>query len=166
MNTSPVSPESLESRIAPAALSGLGDELAGPMPAAAIAQPVDAEAPPLMVDENVVLSPRSGNIDLGTVVPDITTVPVDSSILGDLSAAASQAILQSASTLDVLATSALGGEPTGIGALGIGAADGTPAGIDTTSALESGATDITDRVLVRTGGFASANPESLLIVKV
>jgi hypothetical protein len=163
----PVSPESLESRIAPAALGGLGDDLAGPLPAAAIAQPVDAEAPPLMVDENVVVSPRSGNIDLGTVVPDITTVPVDGSIIGDLSVAASEAILQSASTLNVLATSALGGEPTGVGTLGVGDGDGAQAGIDTgESALESSATNIADLVLIKTGGFASANPESLLIVKV
>ena len=162
----PLSPESLESRIAPAALSGLGDEFAGPLPAAAVAESVDAQAPPLMVDENVVLSPRSGNVDLGTVVPDITTVPVDGSVIGDLSAAASEAILQSASTLNILATSALGGEPTGIGKLGVSQVHDATGGIDTKSALESGASSVADLVLIKTGGFASANPESLLIVKV
>jgi len=60
----------------------------------------------------------------------------------------------------------LGGAPTGIGTLGIGDQAGTPAGIDTRSALQSGAANISDLVLVGVGGFAGANPESLLIVKV
>jgi hypothetical protein len=99
-------------------------------------------------------------------VHDITTVPVDGTDLSALSVAASEAVRGAASTLNVLATSALAGELTGVGTLGIGSQEGAPAGIDTKSALESGAASIADLVLVKSGGFDGANPESLLIVKV
>jgi hypothetical protein len=86
--------------------------------------------------------------------------------LTELSAAAAEAVQTAALNLSSLATSALGGEPTGIGTLGVGDGEGASAGIDTTSALQSGAANIADLVLVKSGGFAGANPESLLIVKV
>ena len=166
MNTQ-LPPESLESRIAPAAVSGLGDEFVGPAKTSALAaeSPAEAAPAPITVDDSVGL-PRSGNIDLGTVVHDIATVPVDTTDLSALSVAASEAVRGAASTLDVLATSALSGEVTGVGTLGIGDLGGAPSGIETKSALESSASNIADLVLIQTGGFVSANPESLLIVKV
>ena len=160
-------PESLESRIAPAAVSGLGDDFVGPVDAAlAAAHGRGDVAPPILEPSDTPTIPRSGNIDLGLIVSDITTVPVYGTNLSALPGAASEAVAGVASTLGTLATSALGGEPTGIGSLGIGDRDGSATGIDTTSALESGAASIADLVLVKTGGFAGANPESLLIVKV
>ncbi len=162
MNTQ-LFPESLESRIAPAAISGVGEvldeQIAGP-------QPEGAAPAPLVIEPESVIIPRSGNVDLDTLVPDITTVPVDGMDLTELSAEAAAAVAGVRSTLDILATSALAGETAGIGALGIGSEDGTAAGIDTTSALESGASNIADLVLIKTGDFASASAESLLIVKI
>jgi len=164
----PLPPESLESRIAPAAVSGLGDELVGPAPLPfADSQTVEAAPPQIMEPTERVLIPRSGNFDLAAAVPDITTVPVHQPTgLTELSAAAAEAVQTAALNLSSLATSALGGEPTGIGTLGVGDGEGASAGIDTTSALQSGAANIADLVLVKSGGFAGANPESLLIVKV
>jgi len=163
-------PESLESRIAPAAVSGLGDEFVGPTDAPRAAHlPAEAAPAPILADDGVhsVHAVRTGNIDLATQVSNITTVsPVPTQDLTGLSAEASEIIHGAAATLDTLATSALGGAPTGIGTLGIGDQAGTPAGIDTKSALQSGAANISDLVLVGVGGFAGANPESLLIVKV
>jgi hypothetical protein len=159
-------PESLESRIAPAAVSGLGDELVGPLDAALADQSLRDAAPPILEPSDALVIPRSGNVDLGLLVSHIATVPVNNPGLTNLPGAAAEAVQGVAATLGVLATSALGGEPTGVGTVGIGDGDGAPAGIDTTSALESNATSIADLVLVKTGGFAGANPESLLIVKV
>ena len=120
-----------------------------------------------MPPTDTVLIPRSGNFDLAAAVPDITTVPAHpTTALTELSAAAAEAVQTAALNLTSLATSVLGGEPTGVGTLGIGDGDGTPSGIDTKSALQSGAANIADLVLVKSGGFAGANPESLLIVKV
>ena len=106
-----LAPESLESRIAPAAVSGLGDEFVGPAktPALAAESPAEAAPAPITVDDNAGL-PRSGNVDLGTVVHDIATVPTDTTDLSALSVAAAEAVRGAASTLDVLATSALSGE--------------------------------------------------------
>jgi hypothetical protein len=164
----PLPPESLESRIAPAVVSGLGDEFAGPAPLDfADQQTGEAAPPPIMPPTDTVLIPRSGNFDLAAAVPDITTVPAHpTTALTELSAAAAEAVQTAALNLTSLATSVLGGEPTGVGTLGIGDGDGTPSGIDTKSALQSGAASIADLVLVKSGGFAGANPESLLIVKV